>query len=1622
MACRSLVALATLAVPMLVASPTLAQTCTTSWASATSGVWSEAGNWTNGVPVASSTACIAAAGTYTVTLDQNQALNELVVGGASGTQTLELAGTLNPLGSGTIGSNGRIENRSSAACGSCDGLPQVTGTLAVEGVLVHRTQTGLLSAGGMLDVAPGGRLLLDATGGVSVGVGGETPSRLRVRGQVDVMPSTTPQNTNLNGILDIDGGTVSVGAGRVFVNGEGALRDATFDIAEEAYLGLRIGFQTSGVFVAEGTMRGDVQGTLEVVQNAELGAGPEDATLDVGGNGLLFRGGSGGSVRLASAGGAFLNTGLVRFRSSGPFVRSVLFRNQGTLRIEGTTANLNEGAVLRNDADGAVELVDQGGIGAGDGTGRVENTGLLVARLEDRTTGSSSVLVSVEVDGGEIRAENDRLTLDGAHVFRNATLTAEAGSILTINGDGREGRKIVVEGTLAGDIAGDLGFFDMALEAAPAGATLDVRGTGLQLLVGSFGRRVDFDGTGGVFTNVGLVRSDGFATIRSARFRNQGTVRVPGRIEVASAGVLINEANGLVDLVQGGRIDGDGRLDNHGLITVRREVSTGSASSSFRGTLRSQPGSEVRVLKGARIQLDPPGSATLPAGVRLTGDGEVFIQDLDFALEGIVSPGTAASPIDTLSLTFGFDFSRLAGSPQLVVDVDAGGVSDRLESISSRAFKPYGALVIRVRDGYTPALGDVFTIWQGMSPNQLEGAFTQVVASGAPGGLAFVAEPNADASALLLRVVEVAPGGTIAVSETEPLGGGPRSVFLSGPGAPGVTAVRLECVECLDANEPVSVELVGEGTVREVQMDLTSPRLYGFYELVLERGTLPDTTIDLTVRPYLSYIVMQDFVNRGIGVRPAALRYNWSAMRVWNMTNGDAPGYTVAAIDREDAEQVSLALATSNPFSGRQRIFEESRPAEGPTHPILAFGRIEAARSIYLTYGQRILPENVLFPEQMPTGPDDDRIPFGEDRIVFGLAANHASFARSRDLLLDALRDTEDDALVTYLTAVEAADPGAVERGVGRTIDRNKGYLEGINGLFERILDELDDSAPVPSGLATSARPAFERALDAGTGRYLVASYEAVNLESRTAPASVLGLLDVEVARLEGREPNRAQRMGPDSSHPGGGSLCNVPPINRIEDEFGQSLGNVSLSEGDRGAHFSLRATAFAMGRVQSFDQTRQTMTAAQETIHALHQSCKTATQSMTSNRWGAGNPASGTCTLPPPPPGGPSGGGGGACGPPAAPADPNDKTANHQLPCEMGTVTIDGEEVTRCVRYYVPRQLATAPITYSVQFENLPQATANAEFVTIIDELDANLDPSTLTVLGSSADSLLTTEVSGQTATFRFVGIDLPPNVEQPEGQGFIAFSVEPRAGLADGTEIRNDASIVFDFNPAIETPEVIHEIREMSDLAVTVLSPDFDYPDQSIAVEVFVSNLQGDDAEAVTLTLELPVAASSITAPDGTCKGTTMLTCTLGTLEASQSTVITLELPPSPIGDYTITADASSATFDGFLPNNRESVGLPIVGTDAEIDPNRQLVLTAGPNPTRGTIHLRWTLPETADVELAVYDLLGREVAQVELAEHVAAGAYSSSWPAEVASGVYVVRLRAGDEVRTRRVTVLR
>ena len=78
--------------------------------------------------------------------------------------------------------------------------------------------------------------------------------------------------------------------------------------------------------------------------------------------------------------------------------------------------------------------------------------------------------------------------------------------------------------------------------------------------------------------------------------------------------------------------------------------------------------------------------------------------------------------------------------------------------------------------------------------------------------------------------------------------------------------------------------------------------------------------------------------------------------------------------------------------------------------------------------------------------------------------------------------------------------------------------------------------------------------------------------------------------------------------------------------------------------------------------------------------------------------------------------------------------------------------------------------------------------------------------------------------------------------------------------------------------------------------------------------------------------------------------------------------------------------------------------------------------PNPFNPSTNISYTLPEKADVELSIFNMLGQKVATV-INQTQDAGTYTINWQAgSVSSGVYIYRLTAGGNTFTKRMMLIK
>jgi len=122
---------------------------------------------------------------------------------------------------------------------------------------------------------------------------------------------------------------------------------------------------------------------------------------------------------------------------------------------------------------------------------------------------------------------------------------------------------------------------------------------------------------------------------------------------------------------------------------------------------------------------------------------------------------------------------------------------------------------------------------------------------------------------------------------------------------------------------------------------------------------------------------------------------------------------------------------------------------------------------------------------------------------------------------------------------------------------------------------------------------------------------------------------------------------------------------------------------------------------------------------------------------------------------------------------------------------------------FIMPSQM----LTYTIRFQN----TGNhpASHVRITDNLPEGLDVNTLKLLASSHENV-SVQNKGNSVVFEFPDIFLPDSAHNAEAsQGYISFTISPKAGVQPGTRLPNAALIQFDEEEGITTNEVLNTIQ---------------------------------------------------------------------------------------------------------------------------------------------------------------------------------------------------------------------
>jgi hypothetical protein len=476
-----------LAIGIAGASTAAAQACTKTWVGG-SGNWNEPARWSpSGEPESSQSACITAAGTYTVTITTDAVAKTLTVGGASGVQTLHVVG----------------------ASQSYRGDTYDETTLGAE----------------TMAFAANTKLILEATGGGSAepkGGGGVVQAyTVTEAGQIETTSSDPQRDDRIrvsNLRIEPGAGLLDASGTLLFLKeGEGAYpwvttNEGTFTVAPGATVEMQPSFSGKAGFINAGSVVNEGSITTHEAE-WEQQAGSES------GNPVVLQS---TSTLVDSAGtGSFLaNYGTLVLTGTIPAGQTVIVRgapyNYGG-ETYNTTGLSNGGTELINDGTLVLNPAGSGETGGNVNVepGSIHNNGVIdvetetasrVTQLQESLTNGPSG--HLEINGGIFQGNN------GAPLTNEGLVTVAPGAVYQL----QEGSSFVNHGTFSPEIASATSFGAVQLlsPCCNGPGVFSATGTLAPVLVGGFtpatGQEFDvFALDGGKFEGTFGALANGFA-------------------------------------------------------------------------------------------------------------------------------------------------------------------------------------------------------------------------------------------------------------------------------------------------------------------------------------------------------------------------------------------------------------------------------------------------------------------------------------------------------------------------------------------------------------------------------------------------------------------------------------------------------------------------------------------------------------------------------------------------------------------------------------------------------------------------------------------------------------------------------------------------------------------------------------------------------------------------------------------------------------------------------------------------------------------------------------------------------------------------------------------------------
>ena len=187
-----------------------------------------------------------------------------------------------------------------------------------------------------------------------------------------------------------------------------------------------------------------------------------------------------------------------------------------------------------------------------------------------------------------------------------------------------------------------------------------------------------------------------------------------------------------------------------------------------------------------------------------------------------------------------------------------------------------------------------------------------------------------------------------------------------------------------------------------------------------------------------------------------------------------------------------------------------------------------------------------------------------------------------------------------------------------------------------------------------------------------------------------------------------------------------------------------------------------------------------------------------------------------------------------------------------------------------------------------------------------------------------------------------------------------------------------------------------------------------------------EADKLEFVEALTDQPLGGSALAAPQVLSDEAGVLALVAhGDVVSEGEVALSLVFRPTTEIENTVIEITDSQTYDSEFGFNRLALPAPV---QLQTRPEAFALANNYPNPFNPATTIKYALPQAADVELTVYNVVG-QVVRTLVAEHQSAGRYVVEWDAandsghSLSSGMYFYRLEAGGEfLETKKMLLLK